>query len=149
MSGVGFWELVILLLIGLVVLGPERLPRVANQLGGWLGQARRMTRVMKRQLEDELNIEKHLDILPPARTQHSNPGVYQAPATDKVPVDDDYDDTYSPAHDKDSTGTGVDKDEKVAADVTESASPRNDVSTAPDPGQAPADDDTTDKKSTA
>ena len=30
-----------LFLIGLIVLGPERLPRVANQLGSWLGQARR------------------------------------------------------------------------------------------------------------
>jgi len=118
MSGVGFWELIILLLIGLIVLGPERLPRVANQLGGWLGQARRMTRVMKRQLDDELNIEKHLDIVPPARTQHSSPGGYQAPVAETPPVDDDYDDTYSPAHDKDSAGTGV-HDDDVVADVAE------------------------------
>ena len=54
MSGVGFFELVILFMIGLVVLGPQRLPKVANQIGSWIGQARRMTRVMKRQLEDEL-----------------------------------------------------------------------------------------------
>ena len=33
MSGVGFFELVILFMIGLVVLGPQRLPKVANQLG--------------------------------------------------------------------------------------------------------------------
>ena len=56
MSGVGFFELVILFMIGLVVLGPQRLPKVANQLGTWIGQARRMTRVMKRQLEDELDL---------------------------------------------------------------------------------------------
>ena len=43
MSGIGFSELIILFVIGLIVLGPERLPRVANQLGGWIGQARRMT----------------------------------------------------------------------------------------------------------
>ena len=54
MFGIGGQELILLMLIGLIVLGPERLPRVANQLGSWLGQARRMTRVMKRQLEDEL-----------------------------------------------------------------------------------------------
>ena len=51
MSGIGFWELIILFLIGLIVLGPERLPRVAQQLGSWLGQARRMTRMMRRQLD--------------------------------------------------------------------------------------------------
>ncbi|MEM9209734.1 MAG: hypothetical protein AAGA61_10835, partial [Pseudomonadota bacterium] len=33
------------------------LPQVANQLGSWLGQARRMTRMMKRQLEDEINLD--------------------------------------------------------------------------------------------
>jgi sec-independent protein translocase protein TatB len=122
-SGVGFWELIILLLIGLIVLGPERLPRVANQIGGWLGQARRMTRVMKRQLEDEMNLEKHLDILPPDRTRHSAPGSYKPPLVDKTPVadkppvDDDADDTYSPAHDKDSAGTGVgDRDDGTARD---------------------------------
>ena len=54
MFGIGGQELVLLMLIGLIVLGPERLPRIANQIGGWLGQARRMTRVMKRQLEEEL-----------------------------------------------------------------------------------------------
>ena len=66
MSGIGFSELIILFVIGLIVLGPERLPRVANQLGGWIGQARRMTRIMKRQLEDELDIKKDFSIQPPA-----------------------------------------------------------------------------------
>ncbi len=66
MSGIGFSELIILFFIGLIVLGPERLPRVANQLGGWIGQARRMTRIMKQQLEDELDLKKELSIRPPA-----------------------------------------------------------------------------------
>ncbi len=66
MSGVGFSEIVILFMIGLIVLGPEKLPRVANQLGTWLGQARRMTRVMRRQLEEELDLEKNLKIDPPS-----------------------------------------------------------------------------------
>ncbi len=91
MSGIGFWELIILFLIGLIVLGPERLPRVASQLGGWLGQARRMTRVMKRQLEDELDFEKQLRTKtpPPVKPQNQE------------------DDTYSPAHEAGSAGTGV------------------------------------------
>jgi sec-independent protein translocase protein TatB len=67
MSGVGFSELILVFLIGLIVLGPERLPRVAHQLGTWLGQARRMTRMMKRQLEEELNLEQQLNIRPPPR----------------------------------------------------------------------------------
>ncbi len=106
MSGIGFWELIILFLIGLIVLGPERLPRVANQLGGWLGQARRMTRVMKRQLEDELNFEKDLDIKPPSREPSKQPDL-------TAPRDDD---EYSPDHDPEEPGTGVGDDDLYAED---------------------------------
>ena len=106
MSGIGFWELIILFLIGLIVLGPERLPRVANQLGGWLGQARRMTRVMKRQLEDELNFEKDFDIKPPSREPSTQPETI-------APRDDD---DYSPQHEADESGSGVGDDELYAID---------------------------------
>lgn len=97
MFGVSGGELVLLLLIGLVVLGPERLPRVANKLGSWLGQARRMTRVMKRQLEDELDLNKTLNTRPPASKTASLPSY-------KPPRDDD---TFSPAHGEEDVGTGV------------------------------------------
>jgi len=55
---VGFSELILLFVIGLLVLGPEKLPQVANKLGGWVGQARRMTRMLKRQIEEELEFSK-------------------------------------------------------------------------------------------
>jgi sec-independent protein translocase protein TatB len=104
MSGIGFSELIILFLIGLIVLGPERLPRVANQLGGWLGQARRMTRVMKRQLEEELNLEKDLSINP-------NPTVHKPDfVTPANKTSDEVSDTYSPAHEAGDQGTGVGDD---------------------------------------
>lgn len=99
MSGIGFSELIILALIGLIVLGPERLPRVANQIGGWLGQARRMTRVMKRQLEDELNIEKDLNI--------SSTPTSREPSTQPTYTPPREDDDFSPAHDSSDKGTGV------------------------------------------
>lgn len=110
MSGVGFSELIILALIGLIVLGPERLPRVANQLGGWLGQARRMTRVMRRQLEDELKLEKTPDIKPPpvkpAEADPSQAGVASAEPEAQHIAANEHDDTYSPAHDTDSANAG-------------------------------------------
>ena len=109
MFGIGGQELILLMLIGLVVLGPERLPRVANQLGNWLGQARRMTRVMKRQLEDELDLNKPIIQPPPASREPS----FQPPK--ETPVQEDYtpprdDDDYSPAHETDEPGTGVGDD---------------------------------------
>lgn len=129
--GVSFQELILLMLIGLIVLGPERLPRLANQLGHWLGQARRMTRVMKRQLEDELNLDRQYDMLPAARTRHSTPGSYSPPAPppaesptpDAKAGDEETDDTYSPAHGPEEPGTGVGADEPEDDRVTTTDAP--------------------------
>jgi sec-independent protein translocase protein TatB len=115
MSGIGSSELIILLLIGLIILGPKRLPQIANQLGSWIGQARRMTRAMKRQLEDELDLDENFrprsrSIAPPVASRAPDPAdpAYDydpeieaeadavADAEAYVPNDDD---TYSPAHD--------------------------------------------------
>lgn len=49
-----FEEMAVLALVGLVVLGPRELARVARQLGGWVGRARRTTMELRRQLEREI-----------------------------------------------------------------------------------------------
>jgi sec-independent protein translocase protein TatB len=54
MFDVGFAELFLLALIGLLVLGPERLPKVAHTLGGLMRQARQSWMVMRRSIESEL-----------------------------------------------------------------------------------------------
>ena len=96
MSGIGFWEFFFLCMIGLVVLGPKRLPQVANQLGTWIGQARRMTRVLKRQLEEELDLGSELNVRPSI-----------TPARHPPPRDDD---GYSPLHQQPAAaGTAVDQ----------------------------------------
>ncbi len=64
MSGIGGSEFLLLCIIGLLILGPERLPRVARQIGGWVGKARRMTRSLQRQLEEELDVERNIGINP-------------------------------------------------------------------------------------
>ena len=107
MSGVGSSELIILILIGLIVLGPRRLPQIANQLGSWIGQARRMTRSMRRQLEEELNFDDDFKIKPPRITppfkadapDPANPAYDDNEPAAHTPNDDD---SYSPIHDDDS-----------------------------------------------
>lgn len=118
MSGVGFFELVILFMIGLIVLGPKRLPQVANQLGSWIGQARRMTRVMKRQLEDELDLGDNFKNLKSLGDELKD-DLTIGPAAAHVPHDDD---TYSPLHDKDSAPSvaGMKVEEDVAPVENES-----------------------------
>lgn len=53
MFDVGFAELCLLMLLALLVLGPERLPKVARTAGRWVGNARRMLAA----LQDEISKE--------------------------------------------------------------------------------------------
>jgi len=58
MFDVGFSELVLLSIIGLLVLGPERLPRVARTLGGLTRKARSSWLNLKRSIEAEIHAEE-------------------------------------------------------------------------------------------
>ncbi len=120
MFDVGFWELIILFGLGLVFLGPERLPKVAMQVGNWAGQARRMARNLSRQINDEIN---DLDITEPfsatptshetpqASPEYSRPGVDDLkPSTpaDELPADEESH-TQSSAPSANSNETSADK----------------------------------------
>jgi len=54
MFDVGFAELFLLAVIGLLVLGPERLPAVARTLGAFMRKARTSWYTLKRTIEAEL-----------------------------------------------------------------------------------------------
>ncbi|MGA1375832.1 MAG: Sec-independent protein translocase protein TatB [Steroidobacteraceae bacterium] len=53
MFEVGFSELLLIMGLALLVLGPEKLPKVVSQIGRWMGRARAMARQFREQLEDE------------------------------------------------------------------------------------------------
>ena len=55
MLDVGFSEILLTSAIALIVLGPERLPKVARQVGNWMGRARAMARQLTEQLEREVS----------------------------------------------------------------------------------------------
>ena len=58
MFDIGFWELIILFGIALLVLGPERLPRVAATAGRWVGEARAVVRNLQRQINLEAAMQE-------------------------------------------------------------------------------------------
>src|ERR1700735_697213 len=60
MLDVGFSEILLTSAIALIVLGPERLPQVARQVGNWMGRARAMARQLSEQLEREVSAEELL-----------------------------------------------------------------------------------------
>jgi len=58
MFDVGFSELLLVAVIGLLVLGPERLPKVARTLGGLSRKARSSWLNLKRSIDAEINAEE-------------------------------------------------------------------------------------------
>lgn len=57
MFDIGFTELMIISVIGLVVIGPERLPRVARTVGHLLGRAQRYVSDVKSDIQREMQVE--------------------------------------------------------------------------------------------
>jgi sec-independent protein translocase protein TatB len=55
---VGFTEIVLILGLALLVLGPEKLPGLAEKVGRWTGRARAMARQLRTQLEQEVTLEQ-------------------------------------------------------------------------------------------
>ena len=58
MFDIGPGELVLVAIIGLLVLGPQRLPKVAAEIGKWVGRARRTATQLRRQLEREIELSE-------------------------------------------------------------------------------------------
>ncbi|MGI8926236.1 MAG: Sec-independent protein translocase protein TatB [Tepidiformaceae bacterium] len=52
--GVGYQELLLVLVLMLVVVGPERLPAVAYQIGRWVRQMQRYARAVRDEFSDEI-----------------------------------------------------------------------------------------------
>ena len=103
MFEVGFSELLLIFALALVVLGPEKLPKLAQQVGRWVGRARAMARQFREQLEEEAhNLETKVNVDPdidtsldpkPASTAQTPP-----PAATPAPPVEPVEEFYPPDH---------------------------------------------------
>jgi sec-independent protein translocase protein TatB len=100
MFEVGFTEIVLILGLALLVLGPEKLPGLAEKVGRWTGRARAMARQLRTQLEQEVTLEemaKSRPMQPPPATtpaatpepEVATPPPVEQPATAATPVPSD------------------------------------------------------------
>ena len=62
MFDIGFWEILLIGIVTLLVVGPQRLPGVAVFVGHWIGRIRRFVRNMRDEINEELETE-HLKSL--------------------------------------------------------------------------------------
>jgi len=57
MFDIGFFELILVAIVGLLVIGPERLPETVRTLALWLGRLRRTIRETRAELEQQIGAD--------------------------------------------------------------------------------------------
>lgn len=98
MFDIGFTELLLIAVIALVVVGPERLPGMARTVGRQLGRARRTMRGIQTQLEREVKLDElNRKVMSETRGQvfrNNDEPATEAASGEAAPADPhDYDDT--------------------------------------------------------
>ena len=106
MFDIGFWEIVVIAVVALVVVGPERFPGMIKKTGYWVGQFRRMATAIKAEFDQEVEkaeklqelleeqkqiLERHakidptqpaVKVNPPPNTEQKNPSTQEPSAKD-------------------------------------------------------------------
>ena len=80
-----FSEILIILVLALIVLGPERLPRVVSEAGRWVGRARAMARQFREQLEEEVQGEEARKRSAAGASASSSPAAGERPPASAEP----------------------------------------------------------------
>lgn len=83
MFEVGFTEIVLILGLALLVLGPEKLPGLAQKIGRWTGRARSMARQLRTQLEQEVTLDELAKSRPMQSPSSTAPSSTAPSSTDK------------------------------------------------------------------
>lgn len=60
MFGIGFWEIVLIGIVALIVVGPEKFPGMVKTTGFWLGRFREMATNVKQEFKHEIDRAEHL-----------------------------------------------------------------------------------------
>jgi sec-independent protein translocase protein TatB len=58
MFDVGFWEVLFILVLALVIIGPERLPGAARKAGYFVGKARRYIEGVRSEVESQIDVNE-------------------------------------------------------------------------------------------
>ncbi|VAW92541.1 Twin-arginine translocation protein TatB [hydrothermal vent metagenome] len=58
MFDIGFWELGVIMIVALVVIGPDKLPGIARSAGKWVGKARYFIANVKQDVQKEMRAEE-------------------------------------------------------------------------------------------
>lgn len=81
MFDIGFFEICLISVIALLVIGPEKLPKVARTTGLWLGKFRGMVRTVKYDIDEQIRMDELKQSLEKVKKE-------------AVPISDDFKETF-------------------------------------------------------
>ena len=115
MFGIGTTELLVILLVALVILGPKKLPQIARSLGKALGEFKRVSTDVKHKIDQEVdNLERE------EKTQKAKSELLPEDYAAETSAADAATGTAAPAADADAAD---DTAEAANAEVEDSAAP--------------------------
>lgn len=138
MFDVGFSELVLMAIVALVVLGPEKLPHAARVAGAWVGRIRRTVSNMQAEIEREVSaqevrerLQKEIEAVRAAGQELDIRAPFQAVADDMQALQGDIRSSLPPA-----TGTGAAVTPEITTPAAETDPPQA-GSSVPSGAEAP------------
>ena len=63
MFDIGFWEIVVIGVVALLVVGPDKFPGMVKNVGYWVGRFRHVASAVKNELQTEINKAEQLQKL--------------------------------------------------------------------------------------
>ncbi len=70
MLSIGSTELILILVVALIVVGPQNLPKITHAMGRAFGEFKRASRELQRTLNTEIAIEEQKQAEAAKRTEH-------------------------------------------------------------------------------
>ena len=63
MFDIGFWELVIISIVALLVVGPDKMPGLVRDIGRWVRATKRFIMQTRYDIEQELNLDQEKKLM--------------------------------------------------------------------------------------
>ncbi|MCK5876281.1 MAG: twin-arginine translocase subunit TatB [Candidatus Marithrix sp.] len=129
MFDIGFWEICLIAVIALLVIGPEKLPGAARTAGLWVGRMRNFITTVKQDVDRELKLQEMQEAIKQSE-QHVHQIVDDmGTGMEKLnqPITDPFDNEYSSKSSSDSTDIKPELSDNSDSDTT---SPKDSAKTS-------------------
>ncbi len=116
MFDIGFFELILVAVVGLVVIGPERLPGTVRTVALWIGRLKRSLRETRQELEEHIGadeIRRQLHNEDVMRSLNATRDEIQKTLSDPLGSLDEKDEDRPQAYDHDGRDYNPDEDDSL------------------------------------